>query len=167
MQDSTAIAQLYTDYSSAIYSRILRIVPCKETAEQILQDTFLKAWQKKECYDESKGRIFTWLLIIAQNTALDATRNAHYRYSKKTIPLQALYNDPCGKSPNTDTLGIREIVQKMDAKHSRLINLVYFEGCTQHEASETTSLPLGTVKSRLRNALFILKKGFDSESQIN
>ena len=83
-QDHSAIAQLYDAYSPALYGCVLRIVSSKEVAEQVIQDTFLKAWRYGPHYDEKKGRLFTWLLNIARNTAIDATRSAHFRKSGKT-----------------------------------------------------------------------------------
>jgi RNA polymerase sigma-70 factor (ECF subfamily) len=71
-----AIDYLYDDYGSSLYGIVLKILKCSDLAQKVLQDTFLKAWLYGEKYDPSKGQIFTWLLNIARNTAIDETRTA-------------------------------------------------------------------------------------------
>ncbi len=70
-QSSDALSELYDRYSAALFGVILRIVKSESLAEELLQETFVKVWNKAESYDSSKGRIFTWLLNIARNGAID------------------------------------------------------------------------------------------------
>ena len=160
-QDPYIIAQLYDAYGSVLYGYVLRIVRCTELAEQVMQDTFLKVWLHGTRYDESKGRLFTWLLNIARNTAIDATRNSHFHNSKKTEHIDSLINLRGGECLNPDTVGLQEVVKKMEEKYKVLIDLIYFNQYTQQEAAEAMGIPLGTVKSRVRYAILELKKAFD------
>jgi RNA polymerase sigma factor (sigma-70 family) len=159
-QDTVAIEQLYDIYGAALYGAALRIVCSKELAEQVLQDTFLKVWHYGVQYDESKGRLFTWLLKITRNTAIDATRNSHFHNSKKTDFIDSLNESSGGDCINPDTLGLREIVDKMEYKYRVIIDLVYFNQYTHQEAADVTGLPIGTVKTRVRFAITELKKVF-------
>lgn len=159
-QDRNAIGELYDAYSGALYGVVLRIVQSRELAEQVLQDTFVKAWRNGASYDASKGRLFTWLLNIARNTAIDATRTAHFQHVRKTDSLDNLVYKPGGESINPDHLGVREVVDRLDDKYKLLIDLVYFKGYTQDEIAEETGIPLGTVKTRLRYAIGELRKLF-------
>lgn len=159
-QDRAVIGELYDAYGSALYGVVLRVVQVPELAQQVLQDTFLKAWRNGPSYDASKGRLFTWLLNIARNTAIDATRTAHFQNSRKTDNLETLVHQPGGQSVNTDTLGLREQVNKLEEKYRQLIELVYFQGYTQEEVAEETGIPLGTVKTRLRYAVGELRRVF-------
>lgn len=152
-QDSTAIGNLYDAYGSALFGVVLRIVQQRELAEQVLQDTFVKAWRNGASYDASKGRLFTWLLNIARNTAIDATRTAHFQKSRKTDSLDSLVYSPGGESINPDQIGVRDVVSRLDEKYKSLIDLVYFKGYTQEEVAEETGIPLGTIKTRLRYAI--------------
>lgn len=152
-QDRTAIGELYDAYGAALFGVVLRIVQQRELAEQVLQDTFLKAWRNGATYDSAKGRLFTWLLNIARNTAIDATRTAHFQKSQKTDSLDALVYSPGGESINPDQIGVREVVNRLDEKYKSLIDLVYFKGYTQEEVAEETGIPLGTIKTRLRFAI--------------
>jgi len=159
-QDSLAISDLYDTYGSALFGIVLRIVQHRELAEQVLQDTFVKAWRNGASYDASKGRLFTWLLNIARNSAIDATRTAHFQKSRKTDSLDSLVHSPGGESINTDMIGVKEVVDRMDEKYRMLIELIYFKGYTQEEAAEETGIPLGTIKTRLRFAINELRKVF-------
>ncbi len=160
-QDTLVIAQLYDAYGAALYGYVVRILHCSVLAEQVIQDTFLKVWQHGASYDPSKGRLFTWLLNIARNTAIDTTRNSHFHNSKKTDHIDTLVCFSGGHCLNPDTVGLKEVVKKMDDKHKVLIDLIYFNQYTHQEAAEALGLPLGTVKTRVRTAILELKKAFD------
>lgn len=159
-QDRAAIGELYDAYGSALFGVVLRIVHSRELAEQVLQDSFVKAWRNGASYDASKGRLFTWLVNIARNTAIDATRSAHFRHYQKTDPLDNLVHRPGGESITPEHIGLREVVSRLDDKYKSLIDLVYFNGYTQEEVAEETGIPLGTVKTRLRYAIGELRRLF-------
>lgn len=159
-QDRNALSKLYDMYSSALYGVVLRIVQSPELAQQVLQDTFLKVWRNSGSYDSSKGRLFTWLLNIARNTAIDATRTAHFRNQQKTEGTESLVSRPGNDAINPDHLGVREAVNALDEKYRTLIDLIYFKGYTQEEVAEETGIPIGTVKTRLRYAMNELRKVF-------
>jgi RNA polymerase sigma-70 factor, ECF subfamily len=156
--DAGVVAALYDAYGAALYGVILRIVQNQELAQQALQDTFLKAWRNAAAYDGQKGRLFTWLLNIARNTAIDATRTAHFRNSQRTESPESLAQQPGGHSINPDHIGVRDAVEQLDDKYRTLIDLVYFKGYTQEEAAEETGIPLGTIKTRLRTAIGALRQ---------
>jgi RNA polymerase sigma factor (sigma-70 family) len=160
-KDPYIIAQLYDAYSAALYGCVLRIVRSKELAEQVIQDTFLKVWHHGARYDQSKGRLFTWLLNIARNTAIDATRNKYFHNIKKTEHIDILINAHGGECLNPDTVGLQEVVKRMDEKYKVLIDLIYFNQYTHQEAAEEMGIPIGTVKTRVRSAILELKKAFD------
>jgi len=163
-QDRTAVGALYDAYGGALYGVVLRIVQTQELAQQVLQDTFVKAWRNGAQYDTSKGRLFTWLLNIARNTAIDATRTAHFQNSRKTDGLDNLVYKPGNEALNPDHIGVREIVERLDEKYRLLIELIYFKGYTQEEAAEETGIPLGTIKTRLRYAISELRTVFGKSS---
>jgi RNA polymerase sigma factor (sigma-70 family) len=163
-QDRTVISQLYDMYSGALYGVVLRIVQSPELAQQVLQDTFLKVWRNSASYDASKGRLFTWMLNIARNTAIDATRTAHFRNQQKTENTDMLVYKPGSETLNPDHLDVRKVVDTLDEKYKSLIDLIYFKGYTQEEVAEETGIPIGTVKTRLRYAMNELRKVFGETS---
>jgi RNA polymerase sigma-70 factor (ECF subfamily) len=156
-QDRAAIGELYDAYGGALFGVVLRIVHSRELAEQVLQDTFVKVWRNSSNYDPGKGRLFTWLLNIARNTAIDVTRSAHFQQSWKTDSLDIVAHKPGGDAINPDHVGLKEVVGRLDEKYRLLIELVYFKGYTQEEVAEETGIPLGTIKTRLRYAISELR----------
>jgi RNA polymerase sigma-70 factor (ECF subfamily) len=162
-QDASALSELYDAYGGALYGVVLRIVRTPEVAEQVLQDVFLKVWRSIESYDATKGRLFTWLANIARNAAIDAVRSAQYRQQQKTDSLEILVHSPGNSGINPDHIGLRELVGQLEEKHRTLIELLYFQGYTQEEAAEAVGIPLGTVKTRVRQALRELRRAFGEQ----
>lgn len=165
-RDQQAFQWLYDQYSPALYGVVLRIVRDDDQAADLLQDIFVKIWKNLDAYDASKGRLFTWMLNIARNTAIDSLR------SRKTQPFAAIRTDEENvhivdrqhntEQPNPDHIGIKEVVNQLRPERKQLIDLVYFGGYTHEEAAEELNLPLGTVKTRVRAALQELKQLFKS-----
>ena len=149
---------LYEHYSGAIYTVILSIVTDTEYANDVLQVTFVKIWKQASTYDEKKGRLYTWMIQIARNSALDVMRTKKYQLAKQNRELPADVYERGVAGINPDSIGLRGIVGKMKEEHKELIELSYFKGFTQEEIAEALQIPLGTVKTRLRAALVQLRK---------
>lgn len=159
-KDSSVLELLYANYSKALYGVIFQIVKDRELGEELLQETFLKIWTKSHQYDPKKARLFTWMLTIARNKAIDATRTVRFKGRSKIQSLDTdVTNDTYSPSIelNTDVIGIRELVKKLNTKYMQVIDLLYFQGYTQAETAEELDLPLGTVKTRIRTAVQLLK----------
>lgn len=154
-----AFATLYDNYSAAMLGVINTIVNNIDDAENLLQDVFVKVWKNIGQYDDHKGRLFTWLIVICRNTALNFLRS-HENIRKTAIQnTETGVHNPMLIAPpaETDHIGINNVVGKLDDKHREIINLIYFWGYTQQEVAEKLNLPLGTVKTRTRTALQLLK----------
>ena len=113
-------------------------------------------------YDRSKGTLFTFILNIARNLAIDKLRSAEFAQNNKTDGLDDYVGiEVAGHSETSpDHIGIAELVEKLRPEQRFLIDLAYFKGYTQTEISEEYNLPLGTVKTRMRAALTALRKLF-------
>ena len=159
-QDREAISLLYDRYCAALFGVVLRIVGSEALAEDVIQETFIKVWRNGRNYDRRKGKLFTWLLNIARNTAIDTIRTSHYRRRDTTQPIdQSLQNDyQLATSMNIFQIGLHKEVNNLDEKYRVIIDLVYFNGYTQREVEEELGIPLGTVKTRLKIALRELRK---------
>ena len=155
------MALLYDRYSAALYGIICRIVPCTEIAEEALQDVFLKVWENADRYDSGKGRLFTWLAQITRNTALDKLRTSSYLKSRDTYSIEMAAGQVLPHLAETFTTqdsGLLKVLDGLDSKHRVLIDCIYFKGYTQIEVSEAFSMPLGTVKTRVRAAMNELRR---------
>jgi RNA polymerase sigma-70 factor (ECF subfamily) len=150
---------LYNHYSGALYSIILNIVPDRDYASDVLQEVFIKIWRQIESYDNTKGRLFTWMLNIARNASIDAVRSKGYQKTQKNLELsENMYDAGGSTSMNTDKIGLKKIVYNLKEEYRVLIDLSYFQGFTQDEISKMLKVPLGTVKTRMRSALIQLKQ---------
>lgn len=158
-----AFEYLYDHYASALYGIIMKIVKDEEKAADVMQDSFLKIWKNIGSYNNEKGTLFTWILNVARNTAIDRLRLDVKK--EKSVSWETVLESEMGTNvifnPIPATIDIRAIVARLLPEKSILIDLVYFQGYTHEEVSEKLSLPLGTVKSRIRKALNELREIFD------
>lgn len=150
---------LYDNYSGALLTIIRNIVSDEDLSNDVLQEVFVKVWKQIDSYDSSKGRLFTWMLNIARNTAIDTVRSKHYRNNQQNRELTENVYDAGGSSETkTDEIGLKKIVHGLKEEYRVLIELSYFQGFTQDEISKMLDIPLGTVKTRLRTALIQLRQ---------
>ena len=160
-RDKDAFRILYDNYSSTLYGIVLKIVGTTEVAEDVLQEAFVKIWKNISSYDKNKGRLFTWLLNIARNTAIDKLRAKNEKYQIQSIDDSVYQVDTQGSSTmKVDHIGVKQNVQQLKPEHRIIIDMAYYGGYTQEEISEELKIPLGTVKTRMRNAIIELRKIF-------
>lgn len=158
-QDRKAFNYLYDNYSDALYGVILKVVRTEETAQDLLQEIFVKIWKNIAQYDASKGRLFTWMLNIARNTSIDYLRVN--RLEIQDIDT-AVYTVEQGQSiyEEINNNELKEVVSQLKPEQQTLIEMVYWGGYTHEEAAQRLDMPLGTVKTRVRSALRDLRKFF-------
>lgn len=161
-RNQKAFSYLYDNYSQALFGVIHVIVNDKEESEDVLQKTFLKIWNNFSSYDTEKGRLYTWMLNIARNLAIDSTRSKHEKIKSKiqstSENVYKFENMLVADSNSFDGIGLKGILNELKEEHRTLIDLAYFEGYTQEEISKKLSLPLGTVKTKVRQALLKLRE---------
>jgi RNA polymerase sigma-70 factor (ECF subfamily) len=155
-KNQVAFEKLYEMYSKSIHGVVYNIVKDSDIADELMQDVFIKAWKKSETYSSKKGRFFTWILNIARNTAIDKTRSKAFKQSKQNLNAD-FFVDIIASHDNldssTDTIGIKKFVTNLGQKCKAIIELLYFKGFTQKEASEALQMPIGTIKTRNRNCI--------------
>src|SRR5687767_4353297 len=158
-QDQQAFSYLYDNYSGALLGIINQIIPDRETANDVLQEVFINIWNKNGLYDPSKGRLFTWMLNIARNAAIDKIRSRGYRDSQRTQPI--LETESSGmrmsSNPAVSDVGLKKVLTTLNEESRKLIDLSYFQGFTHEEIAKMLGIPLGTVKTRIRTAIIQLR----------
>ena len=161
-RDNQAFNFLYDNYAGALYSIIKQIITDNgELASDVLQEVFINIWRKIETYDQTKGRLFTWMLNIARNASIDTLRSKSYQNSQKNQELpDNVYKSVASQTilMNVDNIGLKKVLEKLKAEHRVLVELAYFKGFTHEEIAEMMAIPLGTVKTRIRNALLQLRE---------
>jgi RNA polymerase sigma-70 factor (ECF subfamily) len=160
-KDEKAFETLYNMYSESMHGVIFNIVRNNDIAEEVMHDVFIKTWDNANSYSSEKGRFFTWLLNIARNAAIDKLRSKSFKDSRKNLNSKYFVdiletNDSL--DDKTDAIGIAKFVSKLAEKCIEVIDLLYFKGYTQKEASETLGMPIGTIKTRNRNCINQLRE---------
>jgi RNA polymerase sigma factor (sigma-70 family) len=150
---------LYDHYSPALYGIALKVVNDENAANDLLQEIFLKIWRNIERYDDAKGRLFTWMVNIARNTAIDTLRSKAHKQGLKVQELGAntVSMDQLAVHQSVDHLGLTKVIEQLNKEQRVIIDLAYYKGCTQEEISRILEIPLGTVKTRMRNAIIQLR----------
>lgn len=158
--EESAFGYLYDHYGAAMYGVIVRILPQKELAEDILQEVFVKIYHNISNYDVSRGKLYTWLIIITRNTAIDTLRSKDFKKSKQIRELNTDVDRREDGSTNAfvNSIGLEKVLNELSEDHKEIIDLAYYKGYTQEEISGKLKIPLGTVKSRARSALMKLRK---------
>ena len=159
--ERTAFEFLYDHYSGALFNIISKTLRDEERAADVLQESFLKIWKNIASYNPEKGRLFTWIMNIARNGAIDAARVEGRKPAMDDIENKAVLNErDVYEDSLTSSSEMKAIVNMLRPERKILIDMAYFQGYTHEEISEELSIPLGTVKSRIRTALQELKQYF-------
>ncbi len=164
-KDRKTTEYLYEKYSRALFGVISRIIYDKDIAEEVFHDSFVKIIQKIDGYDETKGRLYTWMANICRNSAIDKTRSKEFSQSSKTNTIDDFVyglESQSGTMDHVDGIGVKELMVDLNEDQRFIIEYIYFQGYTHSEVSEEFDIPLGTVKSRVRAAIQVLKKNLDS-----
>lgn len=159
-RNDNSFGYLYDNYSGALFGVINAIVSDPETARDVLQEAFVNIWRKIESYDPTKGRLFTWMMNVARNAAIDKVRSKGYRDALKNQSISEnvdTSNIGSAAFAQLDDVGLKKVLSKLKEESRVLIDLSYFQGYTHEEIAKILNIPLGTVKTRIRSALLHLR----------
>jgi RNA polymerase sigma-70 factor, ECF subfamily len=163
-RDQDAMAKLYDRHARVAYGLILRIVRNGAVAEDLLQETFLRVWNRVHAFDPQRGLFGPWILAIARNRAIDYLRSVDGRAMQSPFELEkmeepALFADFERDILNMDRAALlRDALGKLTQNQRIVIELAYYEGLSQTEMAERMKQPLGTVKTWVRSALKTLRE---------
>jgi RNA polymerase sigma-70 factor (ECF subfamily) len=165
--DADAFATLYDRHSRAAFSLAYRMMGERQAAEDLAQDAFLKVWRGASSYRAERGSVRTWILSIVHNRGIDKLRSqASRRKTQERIEASAPRSQPSEAFAdtwrNSQRDQVREALNTLPAEQLKILELAYFSGYTHVEISELLSLPLGTVKGRMRLGLKKIRDHFES-----
>ncbi len=163
-KDRATLGYLFDQYGGALLGVAKRIVGTKERAEEVLKDAFLKVWKNIEKFDSEKGRLFTWMLQITRNEAIDKRRSRISKEDEKTSSLDLhVYKleEKDFEEMKIGDIGLRNVIAGLEDDAQEILNLIYFKGYTHKDVADQTGMPLGTVKTKLRRAILELRKVLD------
>lgn len=166
-RDQGGLAELYDRHCRLLFSLILRILRDRGEAEDVLQEVFVRVWDRADSYNPSLGTPAAWLVRISRNRAIDRLRSRTVRAGIQAPEIArpeqaadpALDADPERFAASTEERRmIAEAVAALPPEQRVLIECAFFEGCTQSELAERFDLPLGTVKTRIRTGMQSLRR---------
>jgi RNA polymerase sigma-70 factor (ECF subfamily) len=156
------MAQLYDRYSSIVYSVALRVLADTGAAEDVLQEVFLQLWRNPRAFDASRGQLAAWLSVITRNRAIDFLRKRRPETDIEDV-IVAVEPDLAGEAERAGALQkIRGLLGTMPESQRSALEMAFFEGLTHSEISAKTGEPLGTIKTRIRAGLLMLRKAFQT-----
>ena len=157
-RDPEGLAAAYDRYGRIAYSVFLRMTHDAATAEDLVQELFLRIWNRARDFDADKGSLNVWVLSIARNMGIDHVRSAQSRFQNRVRPLEQ--TDPLAFSYQSkeqehfeNSKSVQEALSELTANQRHVLEMAYFEGFSQSEIAAKLSQPLGTVKSWMRSAL--------------
>ena len=167
-REPQAMADLYDRFGRLAYSLIFSIVRDAGVAEDLVQETFMRVWNRAGAFDAERGALGTWLMAVARNRAIDHIRSASARMDRNVYELDLFERPEHGTSSslvdmdrdvlNADSARrVKAAMAKLSQNHQKVIELAYYEGLSQTEMAERLGQPLGTIKTWVRTALKHLK----------
>ena len=168
-RETEAMGQLYDRFGKVAFAVIVRIVRNAGVAEDLLQETFLKVWNRIEGFDDARSSLGPWVLTIARNRAIDYLRSTDARMAQNSCDLEKLerprfFTDFEANYMSDDRIRIiRQAFTKLTKNQRQVIEMAYFEGLSQSEMAARLSEPLGTVKTWVRTALQLLRQELGEE----
>jgi RNA polymerase sigma-70 factor (ECF subfamily) len=162
-RDPQALAELYDRYGRIAYSLVLRVVRDQAIAEDLVQETFLRVWNRVHSIDSDRGAIGPWLLAVARNRAIDYLRSQAGRDRNAAVELDETEHAPLYREMEAGILmsdqvrRVKAAMDKLAPNHRAVVELAYFEGLSQTEMSAKMGQPLGTIKTWVRTALQSLR----------
>lgn len=152
-KDERAFEFLYENYSAALYGIIYRTLNHQESAEETLTDTFLKIWDSIDQYDSSKGTLFTWMYRIARNKAIDTRRSRNFKAGEKSADIEDYVTNFKDEEGKENFIGLDKVLSNLEELCQKLLKLNFFMGFSHAEISKNEDMPLGSVKTKIRNCL--------------
>jgi RNA polymerase sigma factor (sigma-70 family) len=161
--NQAALEKFYDATVSRVYGVAIRIVRTPELAEEVISDVYMQVWRDAARYDQSRGRVLGWLLIIARTRSLDLLRKQDEAFSHPNP--HDLVSEPESQRDNPEDLlnaaqtntKLYQALELLSPLQRQLLSLAFFRGLTHAEIVEHTALPLGSVKTHIRRALLVLR----------
>jgi len=169
-RDPHVMSDLYSRYGRLVYSIIFRVVRNAATAEDLVQETFLRVWNRGQSFDAERGALGAWILTVARNRAIDHLRSTEGRMSAGAVELDLLEAPSRFSGIDERALSLdrarrlKGAFEKLTPSQKSVIEMAYYEGLSQTEMAERMQQPLGTVKTWVRSALKAMRQELTEEA---
>jgi RNA polymerase sigma-70 factor, ECF subfamily len=159
-RDENAMEEIFRRYSGPVYSVALRVLHDTGQAEDVLQEVFLQLWRNPTAFVQDRGSLGAWLVVVARNRAIDLLRRRKPSDSVEDVVLASSVNVADEAERNVMMEKVHRALAELPSEQRKSLELAYFEGLSHTEIASRTGDPLGTVKTRIRQALITLRKAF-------
>ncbi len=165
LADPAGFRRAFSDHHRAVYAAAFRVLGDPVTAQDVVQDVFLRLWRKPGAFDASRGELGTYLRLMARSRALDLWREGQVR-GRAAERLKVVSDVPSTDPSELDHDGdeVRAVLSQLPASQREALVLAYWGGLTASQIAQRANVPLGTAKSRLRLGLARLRDEFAGES---
>ncbi len=160
--DESAMAALFDRYSRVVYSVSLRVLRDPAAAEDVLQDVFMQIWRKPDALAANRGTMGAWLAVVSRNRSIDAIRRRRPSDNVDDVVLTASTDLAAEAERSSMMERARYVIATLPIEQRKTLEMAFFDGLTHSEIAESTGDPLGTVKTRIRTALLVLRKAMQS-----
>jgi RNA polymerase sigma factor (sigma-70 family) len=161
-----AAAAFVRRYQARVYGLVITIVRDPGTAEDVAQETFVRAWRNADTYDPGRGRVVTWRLTIARNAAIDAMRVRRPEpLDPEIIAARLQPAADAGTAPD-ERERVRDVLAELPEPQRRALFLAAYAGRTAREIGELEHAPVGTIKTRIRLAMFKLRDALEASNEL-
>jgi RNA polymerase sigma factor (sigma-70 family) len=170
--DADAATAFTRRFQARVYGLVLTIVRDEGTAEDVAQETFVRAWRYAQTYDPRRGRVATWLLTIARNLAIDVIRVKRAEPLDPDVVVTKLQRAEVSESPVDQDFPpdererVRGAITRLPPEQRRALVLAAYLGRTAQEIGELERIPLGTAKTRLRTAMLKLRDSLETKNEM-
>lgn len=165
-RDESGLRLLYSNYSDALYGMAYRILGSRSFAEDALQQSFLKIWNNIEQYDPERSTLFTWMARIVKNTSIDIKRLKSFQNEQRSETIDANVHTRGSSETDTSHIDAVNMIDGLDEKYAFVIEYLYLRGYTQKELSDEFDIPIGTIKTRVKKGIEILRSKLDKEKKL-
>lgn len=156
--DQGAMTEVFDRYSSAAYSVALRVLRDQGQAEDVVQEVFLQIWKNSSSFVRDRGSLGAWLVVVTRNRAIDHLRRRKPTDSVEDVVLASSIDVASEAERNNLMERVRSVLDTLPQEQQQSMQLAFFEGLSHSEIAERTGDPLGTVKTRIRQALISIRK---------
>ena len=167
--DQESFAALYDRTSAVVFGAVRRIVRSQEHAEEVTQEVYLEIWRKARNWDPNRGSALTWIMLIARARATDRVRSEQASRDRQERVAPGWVELPADQVSEEVSIAfeqgeVRNMLGHLTDLQRQVIELAYFGGRTYPEVARLLDLPLGTVKTRMRDGLLRLRQALGTPS---
>ncbi len=162
--DEALIRALYADHGKALLAYVSRLTGDRATAEDVVQETLVRAWRKSDAMTNGRGSVRGWLFTVARNIVIDQVRARAARPQEVADPADAPTAERDPADQVVDSIVVLEAMNGLSQEHRSVIEEIYFRGRAVAEAAAVLGIPPGTVKSRSYYALRALREKLEPKA---